>query len=221
MKKNESQKKIFLASEGNRYFERNLGKADPFSADRVAIYQKHLRKGFKVLEIGCSFGANLELLSKSQSCTCYGIDPSKKAIQFGKSKYPSFHLSVSTADQLDFPDDFFDFVIFGFCLYLVDRKALSKAISEADRVLKDRGFLGVTDFDAKFPKRRIYKHCTGVTSYKMSYHDLFLAFPHFSLVEKRAFSHNSCDFVQDIKERLCSVVLFKNHESAYSEEKDF
>jgi adenylyltransferase/sulfurtransferase len=40
-----------------------------------------------------------------------------------------------------------DLVLFGFCLYLVDRKLISRVVAEADRVLKDTGFLGIVDFD--------------------------------------------------------------------------
>jgi ubiquinone/menaquinone biosynthesis C-methylase UbiE len=216
----QSQEKIFLTSEGDRYFERNRVERSFPSPNNWMVYGKYLKKGFKVLEIGCSYGSNLKAFSELRPCEGYGIDPSRKAIQFGKKTFPSLHLSVGTAEHLDFPDNFFDFVIFGFCLYLVDRRYLARVVAEADRVLKSKGFLGITDFDSKTPKRRAYKHCSGVRSYKMSYQDLFLAFPHFSLVEKHAFSHASDSFVQDVKERLCSVVLFKDHQSGYFEEKD-
>ena len=52
-----------------------------------------------------------------------------------------------TADELSFPDSFFDFVYFGFCLYAIDRDLLDKVITEANRVLKCGGKLAILDFD--------------------------------------------------------------------------
>lgn len=34
-------------------------------------------------------------------------------------------LRVGTADKLDFPDQSLDFILFGFCLYLVDQEHIT------------------------------------------------------------------------------------------------
>lgn len=213
---NVSQKSIFLEQEGDSFFTRNytqlLNHPIPLS---LQFYERYLKAEYRILEIGCSAGNNLQHFNQKFGSECYGIDPSAKAIAEGKLHYPKLHLSIGTADILEFSDGFFDFVLFGFCLYLTDRQLLTKIVAEADRVLKDKGYLGITDFDAKIPKKRPYKHYANVMSYKMDYPSLFLAFPHYSLADKFCFSHSGNAFVADIKERVSSTVLYKDFGSAY------
>jgi ubiquinone/menaquinone biosynthesis C-methylase UbiE len=215
-----NQKEIFLVQEGNNYFRRNQ------SAMRIdavpghwEFFARYIKEGSKLLEIGCSSGQKLNFLSKFK-CECYGIDPSGEAINYGKERYKSLNLSIGTADNLCFEDEMFDFVIFGFCLYLVDRKLLSRVVSETDRVIKNKGFLGIVDFDSKYPKTRKYRHFNGLYSYKMDYSQLFLIYPHYSLVEKYPFSHETEFFVEDITERTSSIVLYKDHDNGYVTEED-
>lgn len=51
-----------------------------------------------------------------------------------------------------------DFVILGFCMYVVDRRYLLKTAAEIDRILKRGGFLLIEDFDAPNPVLRPNKH---------------------------------------------------------------
>jgi ubiquinone/menaquinone biosynthesis C-methylase UbiE len=213
-----TQDEIFLKGEGDRYFERN-GR-DSVRKDVVDFYSGFLRSEFNVLEIGCSGGVNLDYFFRTVHCKCYGMDPSAAAIKSGKKRFRKLDLSVGAAEKLAFPDEYFDFVLFGFCLYLVDRHNLAKAVAEADRVLKNKGFLGITDFDAKVPKKRVYKHRRGVLSYKMDYGSLFLAYPQYSFVEKHSFSIKARSFVQEASERASAVILFKDHAAAYTAEAD-
>lgn len=202
------QKTAFLCGEGDGYFLRNRRQQRGLSKG-YKIYLKYLRPGAKVLEIGCSNGHNLDTFCRRRQCEGYGIEPSSEAVLEGRSKCPNLNLHVGTADDLPFKNGSFDMVIFGFCLYLVDRALLKKTVSEADRVLKKGGYLGITDFDVKKPMSRLYTHCPGVRSYKMEYWKLFDAMPGYALVEKSAFSHNGGHFVEDAQERLSSVVLYK------------
>ncbi len=218
-----SQKKIFLESEGDKWFERNLPK---YELERKTIpahiqfIDKYIKNGYKILEIGCSTGIHLHYFQRKPSCQCYGIDPSQEAIEYGRKDYKELNLSVGTSDSLQFLDGYFDFILFGFCLYLVDRNYLVKSIAEADRVLKDKGYVAIIDFDTNIPKKRPYKHYKGIFSYKLDYSKLFLAFPHYSLVEKMSFSHSTDSFVEDIKERVSAVVLYKDLNNAYILEED-
>lgn len=216
------QKNTFLSSEGDNWFTRNKSTENVDVPEGYKFYGKFLKPGQRILEVGCSFGKNLQYFHETVGCDCYGIDPSQKAVEYGKNLYPDIALSVGTTDKLDFPDGFFDFVLFGFCLYLVDRTLLSKTVAEADRVLKDKGFLGITDFDSKYPRKREYRHYEGLASYKMDYSRLFLVFPHFSMADKYCFSHSSDCFVADPGERVASVVIFKDNlgESAYFPQED-
>ena len=68
----------------------------------------------------------------------------KKGVEKGVSK--GISAKIGTADQLDFEDKYFDFVIFWFCLYLCDRDDLFQIAKETDRVIKNEGFIIVLDF---------------------------------------------------------------------------
>lgn len=208
------QKAIFLESEGDKWYLRNNMKL--VNENEMNFYSKFLTDGKKVLEIGCSNGIKLDFLRQRYNCEFFGIDPSSEAIELGSEKFPEINLNIGTADKLNFEDDFFDFVIFGFCFYLIDRDLISKVVAEADRVLKNKGYLGITDFDVKIPQLREYSHFEGVKTYKMDYSQLFLAYPHFVLIEKYCYSHNTDFFVDDINERVSSLVLYKDHSGAYS-----
>lgn len=48
-------------------------------------------------------------------------------------------LSQGTADELNFPSEYFDIVMMAFCMFWVDRKYVMRAVAEADRVLKTGG----------------------------------------------------------------------------------
>lgn len=213
------QKSVFLNGEGDEYLRRNRARLNAGSvSEDVCLFARYVNSGAKVLEVGCANGVKLSQLQALVPCEGWGIDPSAQAIRTGGQQFPNLHLSVGTADQLEFPNDSFDFVIFGFCLYLVDRPLLTRVVAEADRVLRDRGFLGITDFDAKTPSRRRYAHHAGVWSYKLDYGKLFAGLPHFVLAEKISYSHDGGDsFAFDPQERLASWVLAKDHEGAYLE----
>lgn len=205
------QKKIFIENEGNAWFERNCASAVKVDPASILLKKYFDNKQGNILEIGCSDGRNLQPLQGER----YGIDPSSKAIEAGKIKYPDMHLFAGTADNLPFEDNFFDVVFFGFCLYLVDRQDLFKVASEANRVLKNQGFVIVKDFDAPFPIKRQYCHYDGIYSYKQNYENIFLSHPIYTMVEKISYSHQGSSFVSDINERIATTVLYKDINKAY------
>ena len=213
------QKDIFLSEEGNQWYNRNKDFEDVKVQIRN-IAARYIKKEDRVLEIGCSDGRNLAFINRDTGASCFGIDPSSEAIIEGSKKYPSLNLTVGTADDLNFPDDQFDVVIFGFCLYLIDCKLLLRVLSEADRILRNKGFMINIDFDTKIPKTRSYKHCDGVFTHKFDYIKIFEAIPFYHLVEKNSFSHFSNEFNCDPKERLCLSVLYKDIENSYIVEED-
>jgi len=158
----------------------------------------------------------LHYLQSIVPCECFGIDPSTEAIEDGRQRFPNLTLAVGTSDGLKFASQDFDFVLFGFCLYLVDRELLPATVAEADRVLKPNGFLGITDFDMAVPTMQEYKHAQGVFTYKLDYSRLFTAYPHYVLVNKISFSHHGDTFHTDPHERLSATVLYKDPANAYA-----
>lgn len=204
----------------DEWFERNRVKlgAEASLLRSTKLFSSHIVAGHRVLEIGASNGHQLHKLQQLTGCEAFGIDPSISAIADGKTKYPGLGLSTGTADKLEFPDECFDVVILGFCLYLVDRSLLMRAVAEADRVLRRGGMLMIADFDPAVTHRRPFAHQQGLWSYKMCYPDLWLASPDYVLVEKCSYSHEGDEFHSDPGERVAAWVLVKqSHDDAYPE----
>jgi SAM-dependent methyltransferase len=213
------QTSLFLSGEGDNWFERNrdvlLRRANASVEIPLSMIAEIVPSGGSVLEIGCSNGCNLADLSRRVSIQGFGVDPSVRAVADGAALAPAIQLSVGTANALQYPNAHFDVVWFGFCLYLVDRSQLSSAVAEADRVLRDNGYLVITDFDPPYPCRRKYHHLEGVHSYKANYSKLFLANPAYTLVTKRSYSHAGPGFHSDPNERVATWVLAKSMTNAY------
>lgn len=212
------QSKIFLENEGDCWFERNKDAVNSKSSFYAIETIKRTLQYFKeninnVLEIGCGNGAKLFELCNYFDATGSGIDPSAAAVKYGNEVYTSLQLSVSTASKLPYDDDNFDLVYFGFCLYLVDRNDVLKAVAEADRVLKNGGFLVILDFDPKQRNKRAYHHRPGLLSFKNSYADFFTAGGHYHLVAKESFFKDASHFSTDSDERVSVSILYKEPEA--------
>lgn len=87
---------MFLKSEGDKWFERNKQYLSVVSKS-YEFYKRYIRDRYKILEIDCSYGHNLDYFQQYYNCEVYGIDPSKGAIKVGKEKYKSFNLKVGTS----------------------------------------------------------------------------------------------------------------------------
>ena len=177
------QRDVFLRSEGDAWLERNSpqGKspAQPDSDEVLhAILQLPLPQSAvqaKVLEIGCASGSRLEWLRENRGFDCYGVDPSANAVAAARAR--GLIAQQGTAEGLDFDSAAFDIVIFGFCLYLCDREDLFRIAAEADRVLRNPGWMIIHDFYSPVPSQRPYHHQSGVFSFKMRYRTLFTWHP--------------------------------------------
>lgn len=181
-----SAKDEYLANEADNWFLRNFknlcAKEVSYGTELISAFiskQKFAQK-LNVLEIGCCFGYNLVyLLNNFDNLNCFGFEPSQKAIDYANQKYKT-HIEKSnlnfvrgTADTLPFCDNFFDFVIVGFCLYQVDRFLLQKTIAEIDRVLKHSSFLCLTDFEPIYSFKRVNEHNAATPTYKTNYANYF------------------------------------------------
>lgn len=213
------QKDIFLKNEADKWFYRNaeavkervLASEDSFIT-QFNRFSEDLPdanwKNAKVLEIGCSDGIRLEWMKNNLGAECYGIDPSKEAIQVASGR--GVNAVVGTADKLPFENVFFDVVIFGFCLYLCDKEDLMLIASEADRVLKMPGWLFLWDFYSETPTSAPYKHYQGVNSTKMDYKTMFTWHPAYHTITHNIRTSVS-KIVDDKSDWVSFSVLRKNY----------
>jgi ubiquinone/menaquinone biosynthesis C-methylase UbiE len=147
-------------------------------------------------------------LSEQRRCRCYGIDPSERAVEHAVRR--GVVAERGTAERLPFDDAQFDIVIFGFCLYLCDREDLFRIAYEADRVLRNPGWLVILDFYSPTPFRRDYHHRSGVFSYKMDYQTLFAWHPGYTSYSHKVHHHAQGGYTDDPTEWAATSVLRKN-----------
>ena len=211
-------RKIFLESEGDAYYLRNKkALINDVGLDVVFytqfILNNNLEKN-KIVEIGASNGRNLNFFKNHIDCEVSGIEPSSKAVTEGNDTFFNGEkiLFKGTSDSLPYDDESVDIVMFGFSLFWVDRKYLFKSVSEADRILKNGGFLFITDFDTVNPYKRINIHNKDTYTYKMNYSNIFLSNPQYCLVAKKQYSHNNSNFNSNVQDRVSAQILYKDFE---------
>ncbi|PJG59343.1 class I SAM-dependent methyltransferase [Aeromonas cavernicola] len=207
-----SQKNIFIAGEGDAWYERNKQHTNDNSVNNdpiLAALNTIKCKPTRILEIGCANGWRLAQLKKIYSAECYGIDPSILAIQNGQTCYPDLNLFVGTADTLPNIESV-DLIIFGFCLYLCDPQDLFKIAANSDHLLSDKGLMTILDFNPPAGHyRNEYQHHNHIFSYKMNYGDMFCWHPSYHRIFEHSRHHNGSNELELEPDSLVSVQIFK------------
>lgn len=212
------QREIFLESEADAWFERNhqslqsrvFDLTDPvIEAVSLVVQQPEYGEtcGVKILEIGCGEANRLAWISENLRAEVYGVEPSIKAVDLAIEK--GVKAKCGTADQLPFEADFFDIVIFGFCLYLCDREDLFRIAQEADSVLKKKAWLVIHDFFSPTPIKRAYEHKQGLYSFKMDYRTLFDWNPAYTCYSHRLRHHEQDGFTDNSQDWVSTSILRK------------
>lgn len=184
------QAEEFLNGEGDNWYERNK-----HAELNYTVINSILDLGAKpdrILEVGCGNARYLGELHRYYGCEALGFDASEKAISEGRKNYPKLILEEDTAvgaleelvlykDQLGCK---YDIVIFGFCLYIMDREDIFSIVYLTDQILMDGGYIVIHDFDPVTPTKVPYKHKEGLFTYKMNYAGLWLANPEYKMISK-------------------------------------
>ena len=106
----------------------------PPKAYSIFLDLLNVQPNHKLLDIGCGTG---HLLSKAsqRGLETFGVDISEEAINISCQQSPNSIIKVAKAEELPFPDSFFDYI---FCLgsleHFLDMK---KALKEMKRVAKE------------------------------------------------------------------------------------
>ena len=211
-----SQRAAFLTHEGDAWFERNA--AVRFVSESDAVLSSINRLGIQpaiAIEIGCAGGSRIGAIkSRHPGARCFGIDPSRRAIQSATTAYPNVDFRVGTADRLHLPDKSTNLIIFGFCLCWTDPVHHFRIAAEADRILADDGFIVVFDFVADPAYRTDYKHASGLYTYKMNWSDMFVRHPSYSLIG-REYSEQHSPHSFNRNERVTTDVIRKNSRESF------
>lgn len=209
----ETQKDIFLGGEADAWFARNAATlAARKLPDDSPVLRQMMRlpdlAGKRVLEVGCGDGHQLAFMRDTLGMETFGIEPSAEAVAVARAK--GLEVVQGTADALAFPEDHFDVVIFGFCLYLCDRADLFAIAHGADRVLRTPGWLLIQDFFTEGYGARAYHHRAGLASHKMDYRRLFDWHPHYTCTLMDLRDHASPDFTDIRDNQVMTAVLRKS-----------
>lgn len=213
-----NQKSIFLENEADSWFDRNKQAIELRNLphdDLIAssmLEQRHLFSTQKILEIGCANGYRLGFLKDALGADVYGIDPSPKAIEAGRNK--GLKLEVGTADNLNYPEDHFDTVILGFCLYLCDRRDLFKIAAEVDRVTRDSAWIIIQDFFSESDYSNDYSHHRGVKSFKSDYRKIFDWHPAYTCISHRVVDHSNFKNFTDDQDEWIALSILRKHQIA-------
>lgn len=127
-----------------------------YSAQKISekILEYTELKRHITLEIGCGTGRISSILSKKTSLLV-AIDPDKKAIETAVANISGVDFRIGSGEALDFPNAFFDVVIFTLSLH---HQNCQKALSEAARVLKSEGKILIIEPIAEGEIERIFSY---------------------------------------------------------------
>ncbi len=197
------QAEAFMDEEGDAFFQRNRHK--PRLPDPVLNILSDLELQPKaVVEVGCGDGWRLQAIqNRHPDADCWGFDASLQAVESAQKRGLRVYHSA-TGFPLFKPADL---IIFGFCLYVIDREDLFSWVEGADAVLEDGGHIIIHDFFPEYPYRRPYAHKEGLWSYKMDYRQLWLAHPGYREIRTDLFGEDD--------ERTGVAVLKKDFANAF------
>jgi len=118
----------------------------------VFLFEKLLKKGDTVLDLGCGNGRWLETFKK-QGVKYFGLDDSEKLIQIAQSKHPDANFIKANALNLPFSNNYFDKVYSIAVFHQIPSDEFRfRFLEEAKRVLKPDGLLILTVW--KFHQRK-------------------------------------------------------------------
>ncbi len=158
-----NQDKIFFQTEGDKFFERNGPKINQSILKTIKFLKP--KKNSNILEIGCGCGSTLKKINKLFKSNVFGIDTSKKAIDFAINKNGlnnMFHdtfLSFKSKKK-------FDIIVSGGFLYVTPDNLLRKTIKKMFSFMRKDSYLIIWDYDTPINYNNKWKYHKGLKSYK-------------------------------------------------------
>ena len=174
-----SQKAVFLSGEGDKWLIRNKKEIsnrdynnDIVSIEILKIIKEHYKnKRIRILEVGCGNSTRLKKLKK-RNVDCFGVDPSDLSV--AESKRNKIYCKKGTADKIPFNSNYFDIVIFGFCLYVCDESDYKKIKKETLRITKKNSFIIIQDFYSPKKIKKKFKYNKKISVIKQDFTKIFI-----------------------------------------------
>ncbi|HWR72505.1 MAG TPA: methyltransferase domain-containing protein [Nitrospirota bacterium] len=118
---------------------------------RCLVEQARIKKGHRVLDLGCGTATLTILIKKAQSgAEVIGIDGDRRILEIAGSKVKSSGLDISLHEGMAFDlpcrDEYFDRVFSSLVFHHLTRDDKSRTLREIHRVLRPGGELHVADF---------------------------------------------------------------------------
>lgn len=135
----------------NKWLSQAPTKLNNFFKKEDEYLKKNIKPKSNILDIGCGFGRNIKVFSKSANKVS-GVDYDKKVLEKARNalkRYNNVKLFLENAKKLHFKDSEFDYVI---CMGNTFGNILSirpQVLSEMKRVVKNGGRIIVSVFSEK------------------------------------------------------------------------
>ncbi len=100
----------------------------------------------KLLDLGCGGGATINYISKHYDFKIRGLDISDKLVSQARKLNEGAEIVISSAEDMIFENDIFNGVFAECTLSLMDN--LEKALEEINRVMRNEGYLIISDIYA-------------------------------------------------------------------------
>lgn len=100
-------------------------------------------QGERALDVACGNGTLIKMLADKYGIIGYGSDISEKMIENARKRNPEMKFEVAGCEQIPFKDQFFDLLTV--CAAYHHFPNVRDFASEANRLLKPKGFLYIAD----------------------------------------------------------------------------
>lgn len=122
---------------------------------RLMADEYKLKAGDKILDIGCGKGFLLYDFTKAvPGIDVYGVDISEYAIENAKEEV-KVSLKVSSATELPYEDNYFDYVYSINTFHNLHNYDLEKALLEMNRVAKNKKYICVESYRSELEKANL------------------------------------------------------------------
>lgn len=109
--------------------------------------QNYITFNSKILDFGCGYGRNSNLLASVGFTDLMGVDSSIEMINRGNQDFPHLKLMHNVTNKLVFPDNTFDLILVcGVFTCIPDNNQCDRIITELSRVLKPKGVIHLIEF---------------------------------------------------------------------------